>query len=733
LFITSFSSIDSAKVTYNFNKTFGNSTSFAYIGESVGGSGACSSTIGFIYPNNSLSNICKSGASVWNKFIDRSNNSFINFSDGNVIDLALEQPGNENINFLYTNFSLNSLSNYSITSLNYTYNFSVSGLSNHTVYFWNYTSRNWTYIVNYSSAGLSLYGSNITNKTSDFINNSLFTALIYSYRTTGTGTYDVFHDFVQLEIAYTSFPNVTLNNPSNLFVSSTNNVTFNCSASDSIGLKNVTLYVWNSTGFLNQTNSTTINGTLNSTLLSLNFSNDGSYIWNCLVFNTENNSNWSYQNRTFSIATQVPAINLVYPTNNQYFKNGFNLSFNYTASDSHGLSTCQLFSNWSGSWSLNYTWLNPTNNQMNWTFVNISTNNANYKWGITCNDTLSINASSTNYTFTLDNIYPNLSISSISTTDGSQTITFNFSVNDTNLGTCKYSIYNSTNGVDGIYNNISVPCNSANSPTVSAFGNYTLIIYSIDLAGNENSTNQTFLTNPSTPIFSVGGGGGGASTISVVALQLVNGTIHSDLERAIMYARIREHCLNKTDVCGYTLNEYKLIQNILINYSINISSKEANDYLYYYNNDFLESVQLYQIDIDSYRLFTGVLQFYSKFAVNPSTLDPPFTILFFSKNFKFIVKSNRILDKISITGELGLRLEQVSDTEVNVLLNITNTDFSTKIFKGTANYIDVEGNSVYQEISIRVINLQDIRTWGFIGLTTMGGLVFIFRKKIFKR
>ncbi|MBU0457725.1 MAG: PQQ-binding-like beta-propeller repeat protein [Nanoarchaeota archaeon] len=100
-------------------------------------------------------------------------------------------------------------------------------------------------------------------------------------------------------------PIVTLNSPSAGYYndsSASENITFNCSATDTVGLNaglaNISLYITNSqnTSFsLNQT--TNINGTSNSSNWTLSLS-VGNYIWNCLAYDAGGNSDWGYTNRS---------------------------------------------------------------------------------------------------------------------------------------------------------------------------------------------------------------------------------------------------------------------------------------------------------------------------------------------------------------------------------------------------------------------------------------------------
>ena len=197
----------------------------------------------------------------------------------------------------------------------------------------------------------------------------------------------------------------------------------------------------------------------------------------------------------FNIRTTSPSVILNAPSDNTYFNNGTEIYFNFTATDtSENLDTCQLWGDFNGTWHNNYTWTSPSNGVMNYTNINLT--DGSYEWNVWCNDTLgNSDWGVNNFTTTIDTIFPIIVIDSILTTSGSQTINFNHTITDTNTYTCKYSVFNSTSGIDGIYENITINCNNGLvSATVSAFGTYNLTLYSTDRAGNENSTTSNFTT-----------------------------------------------------------------------------------------------------------------------------------------------------------------------------------------------------------------------------------------------
>jgi concanavalin A-like lectin/glucanase superfamily protein/FG-GAP repeat protein len=103
-------------------------------------------------------------------------------------------------------------------------------------------------------------------------------------------------------------PNVTLNSPNNNSIDFTN-VTFNCSATDSGGLVNISLYS-NYLGSWQLIETKNISGNSNETIfnrdileeLNLNdsgFLNDG-FSWNCLAYDVASNNSFALENNSFS-------------------------------------------------------------------------------------------------------------------------------------------------------------------------------------------------------------------------------------------------------------------------------------------------------------------------------------------------------------------------------------------------------------------------------------------------
>ncbi|MCX8159117.1 MAG: right-handed parallel beta-helix repeat-containing protein, partial [Candidatus Pacearchaeota archaeon] len=106
--------------------------------------------------------------------------------------------------------------------------------------------------------------------------------------------------------AISSAPVVELIEPYDGYYSNSSMIRFNCSAIASAGLKNITLYVWNSSG-LYLTNINNITGNSNSSSWNVNLA-DNLYYWNCLAYDNNNIGEFASLNRTLVVDTTKPKI-----------------------------------------------------------------------------------------------------------------------------------------------------------------------------------------------------------------------------------------------------------------------------------------------------------------------------------------------------------------------------------------------------------------------------------------
>ncbi len=101
-------------------------------------------------------------------------------------------------------------------------------------------------------------------------------------------------------------PSVALIIPPDGVSSYDGNLTFNCSATDQMGLVNISLY-WNYTGIWSAEETKDVSGMSNTTSFTKTGLRDGTYIWTCLAYNNYSVSSFG-ENRTFVVDRSVVRI-----------------------------------------------------------------------------------------------------------------------------------------------------------------------------------------------------------------------------------------------------------------------------------------------------------------------------------------------------------------------------------------------------------------------------------------
>ena len=112
-------------------------------------------------------------------------------------------------------------------------------------------------------------------------------------------------------------PTVHLVSPLNNTNVTNGTQTFFCNITDNRWTANLTLYIWNSSGDVNYTNTTNLTGTSNSTNWTYTLPYDDSFLWNCLGYDAAGNYNWSSEgNYTITLDRIAPVVSLISPANN---------------------------------------------------------------------------------------------------------------------------------------------------------------------------------------------------------------------------------------------------------------------------------------------------------------------------------------------------------------------------------------------------------------------------------
>lgn len=230
----------------------------------------------------------------------------------------------------------------------------------------------------------------------------------------------------------------------------------------------------------------------------------------------------------FTVDLSYPVTSLDYPENNEFFDYQNDIYFNFTSSEDNNIDTCELWTNTTNSWHNNQTIFGVVPDIQNSTLKNVS--DGTFIWNVWCNDSLGNGGfSPSNYSFTVDTTDPQFNSVDITTTNGSQTVSFNVSdYTEINCNNTFYSVYNYTGQIDNSIENETSNCDPfTGSFTVSDYGDYTLRTYINDKASNQNYTDTNFTVSQLTVNITVIGGGGGGSTVVYSLVDAVNYSIVS--------------------------------------------------------------------------------------------------------------------------------------------------------------------------------------------------------------
>ncbi len=274
-----------------------------------------------------------------------------------------------------------------------------------------------------------------------------------------------------------SNPNVTLVSPSNASSSSNVNQTFRCNATD-LSLKNVTFYLWNASSSVRNSSSSSVAGESNSFEVNVTNISSGSYTWNCLY--TDENNNRAYALSNFSLTINIIDVTLTSPSDNIFTNR--NQTYSCNASSINNLINMSFYL-WNASHSIQSNIsLNITGTTNSSTFSYNFTREGRYAWNCLFYDNLNIlGIASSNFSLTYDLTFPTLNITSPLNNTWHNAGVFNLSLNEN--GSCIYSLNFGINNYS-MSSSDNQNFNATNLTIVE--GRYNLSYYCNDSAGNLN-------------------------------------------------------------------------------------------------------------------------------------------------------------------------------------------------------------------------------------------------------
>ncbi|MEM4244694.1 MAG: FG-GAP-like repeat-containing protein [Candidatus Nanoarchaeia archaeon] len=190
-----------------------------------------------------------------------------------------------------------------------------------------------------------------------------------------------------------------------------------------------------------------------------------------------------------------PEVNLDWPGDN-YLISGLNVVFGFTAFDAHP-TTCNLFYSTNDTdWALRSSVSYASNNQTNFTSLNLA--DGNYTWNVRCNDGASESAfNSTNFTVSVDATGPTVTTTSPENYGNLSygTVTFTYQVSENNSVAGCYLYFNST------LNSTDLSVDKEIDQTfvvVLPDANYQWYIMCNDSVSNQGNTSTMYFTVDST-------------------------------------------------------------------------------------------------------------------------------------------------------------------------------------------------------------------------------------------
>lgn len=683
------------------------------------------------------SNVCFIDINGTNQTIAISS-SWCNITNGNLTNLA---DGNRTIK-VYVNDTLGNLglNNSYVVDIDTTNpSASLYSPANNT----NSSSSSNTYIANISdnlgilNVSVRLNGTINQTNTSGF-NNTAYTFTITQQDSTHAWDYEVYDlagnkntTAMRWRLVDTTAPVITIIHPKPQNYNDNNSIALDFTSIDA-GVGTISACIYN---VVNQSSGNTIiaNTSLTNCGNTTFGVTAGDIDYNLTLYSNDTLGNMALKYVVFGIRTTKPAVSLDYPTNNYFSNTTQNINFNFTATDTNGISTCQFDSNFTGTWAINQTFTSVTSGVQVNTKKNLTNNG--YIWNARCNNSNgNFDQGLNNFTVTIDTIIPSLSLDVITPTTGSQTFTFNTTSADTNLNSCFYSIYDLSNVIDGLNSNVTFTCNNLTSATTTAYGTFNLVVYANDSAGNLNSKNSLFTLSATVPQSTGGGGAIVENQIPVIALIKSPNSImtYLNLSRAILYVRINEVCSSRIGSCSLTQDQQTSLIANLSKQRVVLNQAELILWLDQYNNGNIENVYLDLKDVQDYKLVAAKVSISPTAfqVISPTTLD----FLSFSSYREQEITLNKLVSNctVLIGSDVGFSCDPKQTYALMKFQIPANADYTFKVFKAIFSFTSNNGEQTTKEITFRSIRFTFPLVGGIVGISGVGILGYSRRKQLQK-
>ncbi len=293
-----------------------------------------------------------------------------------------------------------------------------------------------------------------------------------------------------------------------------NQIDFNFTVYDDWEVSSCELWI-NTSGSWSLKGSRDINTNVSATYNISTSLEIGTYIWNINCTDNASNSSWYATNASLIVEDPAPYISALSPATASTISS-IPLNFSFTVLDNYNVSSCSLWSNFSGSWLQNESLdiQNKTEGTYNFT---LNVNDGIYLWNVNCSDNSSQTSWFTNYTVTVEAVDNNLTVNLTSPSNASAVTASSTSLkvltsDDRQVTDC--TLWTNFNGswAKNQTLNVSTPAATTTTFTVSpAYGTYIWNANCTDNGSNSvwADNNFTFTLQQATSVDDGGSSGGG--------------------------------------------------------------------------------------------------------------------------------------------------------------------------------------------------------------------------------
>lgn len=262
---------------------------------------------------------------------------------------------------------------------------------------------------------------------------------------------------------------------------------------------------------------TTDNGATNNSISgcgNITFSRETGFYNLTLYANESSSGKQNSSSVLFYVDSGKPSVHLLSPTENLYV--------NYTEIDfsfipfSSTVSSCSLYGNFNGTYSLNSTINSPTTGSENIFSLNLSA--GSYFWAVNCQNSTT-SSTSGNRTLNIDVESPNITQLSSPPSVFEGNAEFQYNITDASPTNCIFTIDEISSAGELVVNNFSSCTNIIVKYDVSLpTGSYQGDFKAVDAAGNSNSVPAILFAVAASSGSSGGGGGGGGGVTGTIVL-----------------------------------------------------------------------------------------------------------------------------------------------------------------------------------------------------------------------